>query len=102
MSREKSPAADSHVSGQANRPLTRPAHALSADEVTVELGTNSIDGLSPDEAARRVTEHGRNEFGEPKSVQPFKIFISQIANALTPVGTRPPPAGSGDGDGLTD
>ena len=80
---------DNHVSGQANKPLTRPAHALTAEEVTAELATNSIDGLTPGEAARRLTEAGRNEFGQPKSVQPVKIFISQIANAMTPVLTRP-------------
>jgi magnesium-transporting ATPase (P-type) len=83
MAKDKAPVQDRHVSGQANKALTRPAHALPADQVVAELDTNPIDGLTAGEAARRLEEYGRNEFGEDKGVQPVKILIAQIANAMT-------------------
>lgn len=72
-----------HVSGQANKPMTAPAHALTIEEVIHQLQANVEAGLSTDEAKRRLEEYGRNEFGEQDGVQPLKIFIGQIANALT-------------------
>lgn len=72
-----------HISGQANKPMAAPAHALTIEEVVDQLQANVEVGLSTDEAKRRLEEHGRNEFGEQESVQPLKIFIGQIANALT-------------------
>ncbi|RDA87094.1 hypothetical protein CP532_0173 [Ophiocordyceps camponoti-leonardi (nom. inval.)] len=72
-----------HVSGQANKPMTAPAHALHVAQVVQELNTNTEIGLSADEAKNRLEQYGRNEFGEQKGVQPLKIFIGQIANALT-------------------
>lgn len=72
-----------HVSGQSNKPMSAPAHALSADQIVQELNANASDGLSSDEAKRRFEEHGPNELGEEKSVQPLEILIAQVANALT-------------------
>ncbi|KAJ4186581.1 P-type ATPase [Fusarium solani] len=72
-----------HVSGQANKPMPAPAHALTVQEVAEQLDANLKDGLTDAEAKRRLEEFGRNEFGADKGVQPFKIFIGQIANALT-------------------
>ncbi|KID94402.1 ATPase, P-type, potassium/sodium efflux, fungal, partial [Metarhizium majus ARSEF 297] len=72
-----------HVPGQANKPMTAPAHALTIEEVIHQLQANVEAGLSTDEAKRRLEEYGRNEFGEQDGVQPLKIFIGQIANALT-------------------
>lgn len=72
-----------HVSGQANKPMTAPAHALKVEEVIDQLQANVELGLTTVEAKRRLEEFGRNEFGEQKGVQPVKIFIGQIANALT-------------------
>ncbi|KAM4066371.1 E1-E2 ATPase domain-containing protein [Hirsutella rhossiliensis] len=72
-----------HVSGQSNKPMSAPAHALTIDQVVQELRANVQIGLSDDEAQKRLQDHGRNEFGEQKGVQPVKIFIGQIANALT-------------------
>lgn len=72
-----------HVSGQANKPMTAPAHALKIEEVVEQLRANVEVGLSNDEAKGRLEEYGRNEFGEQEGVQPLKIFIGQIANALT-------------------
>lgn len=76
-------AVQQHVSGQSNKPMSQPAHALSYADVLQELGANDNAGLTPDEARKRLDEHGRNEFGEQEGVQPIKILIGQVANALT-------------------
>ncbi|TDZ48253.1 Sodium transport ATPase 2 [Colletotrichum trifolii] len=83
---KKSPEAEAmanHVSGQSNKPMTRPAHALATHDLVQELRANPDDGLTPEEAKARLDEYGRNEFGAEKGVQPLKIFIGQIANAMT-------------------
>ncbi|KAM3540188.1 hypothetical protein ARSEF1564_006880 [Beauveria bassiana] len=72
-----------HVSGQANKPMSAPAHASSYADVERELQVDHEVGLTPEEAKTRLDVYGRNEFGEQDGVQPFKIFIGQIANALT-------------------
>ena len=80
--------APEHVSGQSNVPMTAPAHALTIDQVVEQLRADIDVGLSAEEAKQRLEANGRNEFGEQKGVQPIKIFIGQIANALTLVSTR--------------
>ncbi|KAK8043888.1 potassium/sodium efflux P-type ATPase [Apiospora phragmitis] len=75
--------APQHISGQANEPLSWPAHALSWEDVLNELGTDALDGLSADEAETRKSKFGPNELGDAEGVQPMKIIIAQIANAMT-------------------
>ncbi|EMD00620.1 hypothetical protein BAUCODRAFT_81255 [Baudoinia panamericana UAMH 10762] len=41
------------------------------------------DGLTTQEASRRLEEYGRNELGDAGGVNPGKILIRQIANAMT-------------------
>jgi Na+-exporting ATPase len=72
-----------HVSGQANSPMSAPAHALSFQQVAEELNANLEDGLTTEEAKRRLSQYGSNEFGEQEGVQPVKILLGQVANALT-------------------
>lgn len=72
-----------HVSGQSNTPMSAPAHALTYEQVAKELNANLEDGLTEQEAKSRLETSGRNEFGEQEGVQPIKILIGQIANALT-------------------
>ncbi|KAJ4395026.1 P-type ATPase [Neurospora sp. IMI 360204] len=72
-----------HVSGQSNKPLSRPAHALTHQQLAQEIGADPLSGLTPDEAKRRLEEYGKNELGEAEGVQPIKIIIAQIANAMT-------------------
>ncbi|OLN81008.1 Sodium transport ATPase 5-like protein 2 [Colletotrichum chlorophyti] len=72
-----------HVSGQSNKPLSRPPHALEFSQVIEELEVDATHGLSPEEATRRLTELGRNELRQQKGVQPVKIFFEQIFNAMT-------------------
>ncbi|KAL0937062.1 sodium p-type [Colletotrichum truncatum] len=71
------------VSGQANEPLTRPAHALTFEEVAQELETDATRGLSTEEATSRTTRYGPNALEEDKGVQPIQILIAQVANCMT-------------------
>ena len=73
---------EGHVSGQSNIPLPQPAHALDRDTVTKELQADSKNGLSPEFAATRLQELGRNELDDGPGVQPFKILLRQVANAM--------------------
>ncbi|KAF0645530.1 hypothetical protein FPSE5266_20023 [Fusarium pseudograminearum] len=72
-----------HVSGQANSPMSAPAHVLSFQQVAEELNANLEDGLTTEEAKRRLSQYGSNEFGEQEGIQPVKILLGQVANALT-------------------
>ena len=79
--------AEGHVSGQSNKPLTAPAHALTFKQVEQELKSDALSGLSAEEAASRLLEFGNNDLGEAEGVQPLRIIVAQIANAMTMVGT---------------
>lgn len=76
-------ALDSHTSGQSNRPLSQPAHALRWNAVAEELQADVEDGLTSLEAKQRLDEHGRNELGDGGGVNPGKILVRQVANAMT-------------------
>lgn len=80
---------EAHVSGQSNKPLSHPAHALSFDQVAEELRANTLNGLSTADAKSRLEEFGHNDLGEAEGVQPLKIIIAQIANAMTMVKSTP-------------
>lgn len=72
-----------HISGQSNEPLSKPAHALPYSSVIEETKANAEDGLTEAEAKSRLERYGRNELGDAGGVQPLKILIGQIANAMT-------------------
>lgn len=73
------------VSGQANKPMSRPAHALTCEQLIHELDSNALNGLSNNVAKQRLEELGRNELGDSEGVHPWKIIVAQIANAMTMV-----------------
>ena len=77
------PALENHVSGQSNKPLSQPAHALKWPQVEDELRTDTDDGLTSNEAKQRFEEYGPNELGDAGGVNPGKILVRQIANAMT-------------------
>ncbi|KAK3900583.1 sodium transport ATPase [Staphylotrichum tortipilum] len=83
MAKDGSPSLGAHVSGQSNQPLTRPAHALAHDQVARELDADVLSGLTAHEARARLERFGRNDLGEEEGVQPLKIVVAQIANAMT-------------------
>lgn len=76
-------ALQNHQSGQCNKPMSKPAHSLKWQEVVDELKTDTDDGLKDDEAASRLNEYGKNELGETGGVNPGKILLRQVANAMT-------------------
>lgn len=84
---EKEKALAQHVSGQSNKPMSKPAHALSFEEVLKELGCSSIDGLSTADADSRLQEFGKNELDNGPGVNPVKILLRQVANAMMLVST---------------
>lgn len=71
-----------HVSGQSNKPLSKPAHALTYQQVIEEIKTNPDDGLTAAEATSRNQEYGNNQIGDAGGVNPGKILLRQIANAM--------------------
>jgi Na+-exporting ATPase len=73
---------DQHVSGQANKPLSKPAHALSYGILITEIEANPQDGLTSSEARLRLDDHGRNELGDQGGVSITKILVRQVANAM--------------------
>ena len=72
-----------HVSGQSNKPISQPAHALKWAQVADELGADTDDGLSSDDAKKRLEEYGNNELEDAGGVNPGKILLRQVANAMT-------------------
>lgn len=75
----------SHTSGQSNKPLSRPAHALTFQQLAQELNADILSGLTAQEAKARLEQYGKNDLGEEEGVQPLKIVVAQIANAMTMV-----------------
>lgn len=82
MGNKKEDSHETHVSGQANKPLSLPPHALTHHAVADELGANTQDGLTAAEASSRLEEYGRNELDDGPGVSPAKILVRQVANAM--------------------
>jgi Na+-exporting ATPase len=80
---KKQPIMEGHKSGQANEPLSKPAHALPWKHVVDEIKCNAEDGLTTLESKARLEKHGPNELGDDGGVQPGKILLRQVANAMT-------------------
>ena len=63
--------------------LSNAAHALTWNQVVEELQTNVDEGLSSSEIQQRLETTGRNELDDDSGVNPGKILLRQIANAMT-------------------
>ncbi|KAL2870176.1 cation-translocating P-type ATPase [Aspergillus lucknowensis] len=63
-------------------PLSQPAYSLPFEVVLKELGTNLDEGLTKDEASRRLQQYGPNKLDEGEGVSIVKILIRQVANAM--------------------
>lgn len=94
---KKQSSLEGHKSGQANDPLSKPAHALSWKQVVEEVKCNAEDGLTTAEAKSRHEKYGNNDLGDDGGVSPAKILLRQVANAMTLVSLLPslPIRGSG-------
>ncbi|PNS20119.1 potassium/sodium efflux P-type ATPase, fungal-type [Sphaceloma murrayae] len=65
-----------------NSMLPQPAHSMTRDEVVESLKTSAEDGLTSTDAEQRLAKYGKNQFDEGPGVQPVKILIRQVANAM--------------------
>ncbi len=57
-------------------------HRTTTDEALSQTGTASRDGLSPEEAARRLAEDGPNELAEADVKSPWRILLEQFTSLL--------------------
>jgi Na+-exporting ATPase len=62
--------------------LSSPAYLLTAEEIVQQLATDTDNGLSEEEAQRRITKYGLNELEAGGGVSAFKILMGQIFNAM--------------------
>jgi magnesium-transporting ATPase (P-type) len=69
--------------GEVKLALDKPAHSLPFDEVLKLLTTDPESGLSKSEVEKRTSTYGENMLEEGPGVQPMKILVHQVANALT-------------------
>jgi Ca2+-transporting ATPase len=58
------------------------SHALASPEVLKVLGSDALAGLSPEEAARRLGEHGPNTLPETEHRSLWRVLASQFASPL--------------------
>jgi len=57
-------------------------YRITTDEALNQAGTASPEGLSPEEAARRLAEHGPNELTEADVKNPWRILLEQFTSLL--------------------
>ncbi|KAJ5737089.1 uncharacterized protein N7483_002214 [Penicillium malachiteum] len=62
--------------------LSNPPHYLTFEDVIDQLGTNSDDGLTSNEAKQRLEKYGENMLEGGEGVSFAKIIIRQVANAM--------------------
>ena len=82
MMEQKTPTLEVCVSGQSTISLSSPAHCLSSGAVVDELGSSGVDGLTRTEAESRLQRVGNNELDHGPRVNPAKILLRQVANAM--------------------
>lgn len=63
--------------------IPHPAHTLTVAEVLKHIPTNPDTGLDTTDANQRLSQHGLNELEPGAGVQPLRIFIEQVFNAMT-------------------
>ena len=74
--------ADKKDSGSGATPLPHPAHTLPYENVLKELDTKLDDGITTDEAKRRLQQYGPNKLDEGEGISLVKILVRQVANAM--------------------
>lgn len=57
-------------------------YTLSPEEVAAKLEVNPVEGLSSEEAARRLERNGANEFGKTKHTSLIVKFLSQFKSFM--------------------
>lgn len=71
------------AAGGAFGPLSFPPHTAEPSKVLSALESNQDNGLSDDEAAKRLGEYGPNRIKPPKKPSLLGICMRQIGNAMT-------------------
>ncbi|KAG0266756.1 Na+ ATPase [Mortierella polycephala] len=59
-----------------------PFHTLTVDQVAEYYSTNTLEGLTSEEATKRLTIYGSNELQGNGGVKWYKVLWRQLANAL--------------------
>lgn len=54
----------------------------SVKQISGELSVDSANGLTPEEAQKRLKKYGQNAIESAKSINPFKLFLSQFNDVL--------------------
>ena len=57
-------------------------HSMEIESILQKLETDPEQGLSLEEAQRRLGEYGYNELGEEAKTSPFILFLNQFKNTL--------------------
>ena len=57
-------------------------HQISTDEVCAQMATDRVQGLSAEEAARRLVQHGPNELPKARRRSLWAVFGAQFASPL--------------------
>jgi P-type Na+/K+ transporter len=60
------------------------AHTISVQQLTEELGTSATDGLSKNEAVRRLETHGENLLQGKDGISAWSVFVKQLGSCLLP------------------
>ncbi|MBO7762768.1 MAG: hypothetical protein J6T24_08220, partial [Clostridia bacterium] len=60
---------------------TKDFHLLTAEEALAATST-AADGLSTEEAEKRLAEHGKNKLAEGKKIPIWKRFLQQLADPM--------------------
>lgn len=71
-----------HLPNTSPEKNTPPWHTCSTQEATELVNTNAREGLSHEEAERRLQEYGPNRLAEGKKRGPLLRFLSQFNNVL--------------------
>ena len=64
-------------------PLPVPAHTITAEEIVTLLDSDVMRGLTPAKVQSHVERWGTNQLKPPVRPSLWKIFLRQIANAMT-------------------
>jgi len=65
-----------------NNPIVKEFHSLSVETVVKDLNANLENGLSTEEAQRRLMQYGPNELISGEKISPLKMFILQFKDFI--------------------
>jgi Ca2+-transporting ATPase len=60
----------------------KPLYQEDTSEISKHLQTDAAKGLSPEDAAKRLEEYGKNEISATRRISPWLIFLHQFKSAV--------------------